>query len=253
MFDKAYKIIPIQKISANKNQPRNTFDNQKLEELALSIKENGLLQPIIVRKKDRNYQIVAGERRYRASVLAGLKEIPCIITTYDDREVDTMAIIENIQREDLSVIEEARAYQVLLQTYHYSQKELAQKVGKQQSTIANKIRLLKLDPDVMLALEQKQITERHARAMLSIDATLQRKVLKVILEKSLNVKQTEAYIKKLQQPKKPKAIKKVSKNVKIALNTLHQATSMIKKTGIELYQEEKEKEDEYVITLHIKK
>lgn len=130
MLEKVYKQIDIEKISANENQPRTVFDDEKIEELAASIKENGLIQPIIVRKYNRGYQIVAGERRYRASKLAGLKTVPCVIKDIDDKQVDTLAIIENIQRENLSPIEEANAYKTLIDTYDMNQTELANKVGK---------------------------------------------------------------------------------------------------------------------------
>ncbi len=167
MLEKVYKQIDIEKISANENQPRTVFDDEKIEELAASIKENGLIQPIIVRKYNRGYQIVAGERRYRASKLAGLKTVPCVIKDIDDKQVDTLAIIENIQRENLSPIEEANAYKTLIDTYDMNQTELANKVGKKQSTIASKLRLLKLSDDVKHALD---ITERHARAMIGLEA-----------------------------------------------------------------------------------
>lgn len=251
MKDKVYKLIDIDRVYGNENQPRTVFDDGAIAELALSIKENGLLQPVIVRKVDRNYQIIAGERRYRACKLVGLKEIPCLISKYDDQQVDTLAVIENIQREDLSVIEEAKAYKTLLDTYNYSQAELAQKVGKKQSTIANKLRLLKLSNDVTEALNNKKITERHARAMLSLDEENQQKVLKKVLDKSLNVQQTEEMINKKDKPKKTN--KSISQNVKIALNTLNQAITMIEKTGIEINQTCENQEEEYIITIKIKK
>ena len=234
MLEKVYKQIDINKIEANENQPRKVFDDEKIEELATSIKENGLIQPIIVRKYNRNYQIIAGERRFRACKLAGLKTIPCVIKDIDDKQVDTYAIIENIQRENLSPIEEASAYKTLvdtyaiieniqrenlspieeasayktlIDTYNMNQTELANKVGKKQSTIANKLRLLKLSDDVKYALKAKQITERHARAMLSLDEQKQQEVLKEVLKKSLNVKQTETLINKpVKAKEKPKKV-----------------------------------------------
>ena len=187
MLEKVYKQIDIEKIKANENQPRTIFDDEKIAELATSIKENGLIQPLIVRKYNRNYQIIAGERRYRACKLAGLKTVPCIIKDIDDKQMDTYAIIENIQREDLTPIEEANAYKTLIDTYGMSQTELANKVGKKQSTIANKLRLLKLSDEVKDALKSKQITERHARAMLSLQPEKQEEVLHEVIDKSLNV------------------------------------------------------------------
>lgn len=253
MFGRSLKNIDINKIVINKQQPRTVFDEEKIEELASSIKENGLIQPIIVRKKDKKYEIIAGERRYRACKLAGLKEISCIIEDYNDQEVSTLAIIENIQREDLSPIEEAKAYQSLIKEYSYNQSELAKIVGKKQSTIANKLRLLKLNDDVIAAVDRKQITERHARAMLSVDKDKQVDILNEVLKKQLNVSQTEKLIQKKPKPKKPKPKKAISQNVKIALNTINQATMMIEKTGIHLNQEVEDLDDEYVITIRIKK
>ncbi len=254
MLEKVYKQIDIDKIQANENQPRTVFDDEKIEELAMSIKENGLIQPLIVRKQNRNYQIIAGERRYRACKLAGLESIPCIIKDIDDKQMDTYAIIENIQREDLTPIEEANAYKTLIDTYGMNQTELANKVGKKQSTIANKLRLLKLSDNVKEALKSKQITERHARAMLSLDEQKQQKVLQEVVDKSLNVKQTEALINQVPKVKPRKANPvKVSRNFKIAINTINQATALIQKSGVEVVSETEEKDDEYVIILHVKK
>lgn len=255
MLEKVYKQIDIDKISANENQPRTVFDDEKIEELSTSIKENGLIQPIIVRKYNRGYQIIAGERRYRASKLAGLKTVPCVIKDIDDKQVDTYAIIENIQREDLSPIEEANAYKTLIDTYNMSQTELASKVGKKQSTIANKLRLLKLSDDVQYALKSKQITERHARAMIGLEDDKQQQILQEVLKKSLNVKQTETLINKPVKikPKNKKGTTKVSRNFKIAMNTITQATELIQKSGIEVISETEEAEDEYIITLRVKK
>jgi ParB family chromosome partitioning protein len=251
MREKVYKTIAIEKIIPNKNQPRTVFDEEKIEELATSIKNNGLLQPIIVRKHNASFQIIAGERRYRACKLAGIKDVPCLISKYDDQQVDTLAIIENIQRENLSVIEEAKAYQSLMQYYKYNQTELAEKVGKKQSTIANKLRLLKLSQPVQEALGASKITERHGRAMLGLDEQKQEKILQKVMDKSLTVKQTEEFIEKEKKPQKTN--KSISQNVKIAINTIKQATKMIQKTGISLEETYEEKEDELIITIKVKK
>ena len=257
MFNNKLKNIDINKIQANENQPRTVFNEEKIEELAASIKENGLIQPIVVRKVNGIYQIIAGERRYRACCSLNMKQVPCIIEDYDDKQTQTLAIIENIQREDLSPLEEAKAYQALIKEYGYSQTELADIVGKKQSTIANKLRLLKLSDDVQFSLNQKQITERHARAMLSLNEEKQQEVLREVLKKKLTVADAERLIKKEPKPKKKKAsadVKKtISRNVKIALNTLQQAIGMIEKTGTALQQETEDLEDEYVITIRIHK
>lgn len=257
MFNNKLKNIDINKIQANVNQPRTVFNETKIDELAASIKENGLIQPIVVRKNNGVYQIIAGERRYRACRLLNMKQVPCIIEDYTDKQTQTLAIIENIQREDLSPLEEAKAYQALIKEYDYNQTELAEIVGKKQSTIANKLRLLKLSDDVQFSLNQKQITERHARAMLSLDEEKQQEVLREVLKKKLTVADTERLIKKEPKPKKKKAeadVKKtISRNVKIALNTLNQVITMIEKTGTSLQQKTEDLEDEYVITIRIHK
>lgn len=251
MRDKVYKNIAIDKIIPNQKQPRTIFDDEKINELADSIKHNGLIQPIIVRKVDNQYQIIAGERRFRACKVVDMKEIPCLITKYDNQQVDTLAIIENIQREDLSVVEEAKAYQTLMDIYGITQSELATKVGKKQSTIANKLRLLKLSSEVKNALDDKVITERHARAMIGLEDDKQQKILQEVIKKSLNVKQTETLIAKKPKPKKTN--KSISRNVKIAINTLQQATKMIEQSGVNLQQDYQDKEDEYIVTIRIRK
>ncbi|RHM61296.1 nucleoid occlusion protein [Coprobacillus sp. AF33-1AC] len=253
MLEKVYKLIDIKKIYANENQPRKVFNDEKIEELSTSIKENGLIQPIVVRKTKEGYQIIAGERRFRACKLADMTKVPCIIKEYDDKQVETLAVIENIQREDLSPLEEAKAYKSLLDTYQYSQQELAKVVGKKQSTIANKLRLLKLSDGVKDALDNRTITERHARAMVGLDQEKQETVLKEVIQKHLNVAQTEKFIDKKPKPKKVRPKKAVSQNVKIALNTIKQATSMIEKSGVTLVQEVADEEDQYIITIKINK
>ncbi len=253
MLEKVYKLIDIKKIYANENQPRKVFNDEKIEELSTSIKENGLIQPIVVRKTKEGYQIIAGERRFRACKLADMTKVPCIIKEYDDKQVETLAVIENIQREDLSPLEEAKAYKSLLDTYQYSQQELAKVVGKKQSTIANKLRLLKLSNGVKDALDNRTITERHARAMVGLDQEKQETVLKEVIQKHLNVAQTEKLIDKKPKPKKVRPKKAVSQNVKIALNTIKQATSMIEKSGVTLVQEVEDEEDQYIITIKINK
>ena len=156
-----YKFIDINKLEANEKQPRTHFEKEKIQELSVSIQQNGLLQPIVVRPYQGKYQIVVGERRFRACKLAGLQEVPCLVQELDEKQTATAAIVENIQRENLSAIEEALAYQQILDTQNITQEELAQKVGKKQSTIANKLRLLQLPMTVQEAVRRKDITERY--------------------------------------------------------------------------------------------
>lgn len=255
MKEPKYKFIDIHKIEANEHQPRTHFENEKIQELAVSIQQNGLLQPIVVRPYHGKYQIVVGERRYRACLLAGIEEVPCLVQNYDEQQTATAAIVENIQRENLSAIEEALAYQQILDTQNITQEELAQKVGKKQSTIANKLRLLQLPMTVQEAVRRKDITERHARALLKLDITAkQNNMLREIMDKGLNVEQTEEKIKKKIEPKKPKPkTKSISQNLKIAMNTLDQAAMMVQQAGVETTVDISETDEEVVYVIKMKK
>lgn len=255
MKEPKYKFIDIHKIEANGNQPRTHFENEKIQELAVSIQQNGLLQPIVVRPYHGKYQIVVGERRYRACLLAGIEEVPCLVQNYDEQQTAAAAIVENIQRENLSAIEEALAYQQILDTQNITQEELAQKVGKKQSTIANKLRLLQLPMTVQEAVRRKDITERHARALLKLDTTAkQNNMLREIMDKGLNVEQTEEKIKKKVEPKKPKPkTKSISQNLKIAMNTLDQAAMMVQQAGVETTVDISETDEEVVYVIKMKK
>lgn len=255
MKEPKYKFIDIHKIEANGHQPRTHFENEKIQELAVSIQQNGLLQPIVVRPYQGKYQIVVGERRYRACLLAGIEEVPCLVQNYDEQQTATAAIVENIQRENLSAIEEALAYQQILDTQNLTQEELAQKVGKKQSTIANKLRLLQLPMTVQEAVRRKDISERHARALLKLDTTAkQNNMLREIMDKGLNVEQTEEKIKKKIEPKKPKPkTKSISQNLKIAMNTLDQAAMMVQQAGVDISVDISETEDEVIYVIKMKK
>ncbi len=255
MKEPKYKFIDIHKIEANEHQPRTHFENEKIQELAVSIQQNGLLQPIVVRPYHGKYQIVVGERRYRACLLAGIEEVPCLVQNYDEQQTATAAIVENIQRENLSAIEEALAYQQILDTQNITQEELAQKVGKKQSTIANKLRLLQLPMTVQEAVRRKDITERHARALLKLDTTAkQNNMLREIMDKGLNVEQTEEKIKKKIEPKKPKPkTKSISQNLKIAMNTLDQAAMMVQQAGVETTVDISETDEEVIYVIKMKK
>lgn len=250
-----YKFIDINKLEANEKQPRTHFEKEKIQELSASIQQNGLLQPIVVRPYQGKYQIVVGERRFRACKLAGLQEVPCLVQELDEKQTATAAIVENIQRENLSPIEEALAYQQLLDTQNLTQEQLAQKVGKKQSTIANKLRLLQLPMTVQEAVRRRDITERHARALLKLDTTAkQNNMLREIMDKGLNVEQTEQKIKSKIEPKKPKAkTKSISQNLKIAMNTIQQAIQMVEQAGVEVIADTQELEDEVIYTIRMKK
>lgn len=189
--------ISIEKIKANPNQPRREFDAEALSELADSIREIGIIQPITLRKKDDGtYQIIAGERRWRASQMAGLKTIPAYIRTADDENVMQMALVENIQREDLNAIEIALAYQNLIEKYDLTQDQLSEKVGKKRATIANYLRLLKLPAQVQVALQNRQVDQGHARALLGLNQpSMQVKLFGEIQENGYSVRQVEEMVK----------------------------------------------------------
>lgn len=192
--------IPLSEITPNPDQPRKDFNEQALEELAQSIKEHGVITPITVNKKDGKYTIIAGERRYRACKMAGLKKIPAYIRIVTLQETMEMSLIENIQREDLNSIEIALSLQALLQETHLSQEELSQKLGKSRGTISNYIRLLKLPAEVQLALRNDEITMGHARSIITIeDENKQIEIVREIIEKDLSVRQVENIATRLKQ------------------------------------------------------
>lgn len=250
------KVVSIDEIRPNPYQPRVEFDDEALMELSQSIRENGLIHPITVRKEKDGYEIVAGERRYRAMKIAGMLDIPVIVIDADEVQMAEMALVENIQRENLSAIEEAKAYVQIMKTSGISQSQLALKVGKSQSAVANKIRLLQLDEDVQQAVSTRKITERHARALLSVPKTEQKHMLDTIVKKGLTVAQSEKLIQKESEPKEKKEkkmLKGLTRNIRIGLNTIEQAVGMIQKSGIDISSETKETEDEVVVTLRFPK
>jgi ParB family chromosome partitioning protein len=237
--------VCIESIRPNPYQPRKQFNKASLEELCESIKQYGVLQPINVRKISANtYELVAGERRLRAATMAGLKEIPVIIINVDDNDSAVMALIENLQREDLNYMEEAEGYNNLINDHGFTQEELAQKIGKSQSTIANKIRLLKLPPLVKKILSDNNLTERHARSLLKLhEEQLQLKVLKRVCEKGMNVKKTEELVEKViekysKSPEEQKAqvpekkFTKAIRDIRIFVNTIRQAIDLMKNSGV---------------------
>ncbi|GAA0290937.1 ParB family chromosome partitioning protein [Gracilibacillus halotolerans] len=251
--------VPIKALEPNRYQPRNIFDEEKIKELAQTLHTHGMIQPIVVRKIDEseNYEIIAGERRWRAATSLEWETVPVIIREMNDKETASVALIENLQREELTVIEEAIAYEKLIEMHQLTQEALAQRLGKSQSTIANKMRLLKLPEPVQQAIMEKKITERHARALISLkDEEKQVHVLQQILERDLNVKQTEALIEQLSNPtqkKKRPRLKGINKDIRIAMNTIRQSLNMVTETGINLESDEQDHEDYYQITIKIPK
>ncbi len=217
---KTEKVVEmkINDIEPNINQPRKAFDNDKIMELADSIKEHGVLQPIIVSKKDNYYQIIAGERRWRASKVAGLKTIPAIVRDYDERKIREVALIENIQRENLNPIETAKALKELMEEHNLTQEQLAKTLGKSRSAIANTVRILNLDNRVLDLVSEGKLSEGHARSLAAIESPQkQYKLALDIINLDLNVRDTEALVKEEKTEKKTKG-KKIAKAVKLDAN-----------------------------------
>lgn len=235
------KYLPIDQIKANPYQPRKFFDRISLEDLAKSIKEYGIMQPISVRLVNGySYELVAGERRLRASKIAGLETIPAIIVNICDQDSAVLAIIENLQRQNLNYLEEAEGFQNLIHDYSFTQEMLAEKIGKSQSTIANKLRILRLPIEVKTQLIENNLTERHARALLKLDCEkTQLKVIEKIVKEELTVKKTEDYIETLIKSnddtlieKAPQIKRKFLKDVRIMTNTIKQLADGMNNSGL---------------------
>ncbi|MFR9165718.1 MAG: ParB/RepB/Spo0J family partition protein [Dysgonomonas sp.] len=218
--------IPLSQIQANPDQPRRIFEEEALQELAVSIKQIGVIQPITLRKLSENkYQIIAGERRYRASLMIGLKTIPAYIKTAEDDDVMEMALIENIQREDLNSIEIALAYQNLIETYHLTQEQLSERIGKKRTTIANYIRLLKLPAEIQMGIRDKKIDMAHARTLVTIDdPTAQLEVYELIMDEGLSVRKVEEYVRAINKGEKLEELIQEKEAVKSVRSGIKRAT-----------------------------
>jgi ParB family chromosome partitioning protein len=204
-----YFSCPIEEIRPNRNQPRKSFANDKLEELAASIREKGIIQPLVVLRKSDHYELIAGERRWRAAQKAGLREVPVVIQDVSEDTALEMALIENIQREDLNAVEEAEAYHALLERFSLSQEELAKRVGKDRSTVANSLRLLKLPAEIKRDVAEDRLTMGHARALLPLDTPEQMKEARnTIMQRKLTVRATEALVRNMKENRVVKPQKK---------------------------------------------
>lgn len=252
--------IDVNKIIPNKNQPRKIFDVKSLEELSQSIKNYGVIQPITVRKiYDDIYEIIAGERRFKAVKLLNMETIPAVVIEVKDEESAAMALIENLQREDLDFIEEAMAYERLIEDFDLNQTRLAERLGKSQSTIANKMRILKLPDSVKQRLRESKLSERHARALLKIeDEELLLNVVDKVINKDLNVSETEKLVNSIvgginKKKKKDKQYVRNFINYKIYINTIKNAYKEIVKTGIDAKFEQDESDEFIEIKVKIPK
>jgi len=246
--------VEIDKIKPNPFQPRREIASEKVEELARSIKSSGLIQPIVVRRMGDGYQLVVGERRYLACKKLGWKKISAAVKSLSDHEMATTALIENLQRENLNIIEEANGYVSLMKNFNMTQEVLAKRLGKSQSTIANKLRLLKLPEQVCQKLVQKGLSERHARALLRLESEEeQMKMIEEISQNSLTVNQAEKKIDKMTEAGSKKKLKKskpIVRDMRIVLNTIREAVSVIEKSG--LYPEVEETVDSEYIEVRIR-
>lgn len=246
-------MIPTISIRPNKTQPRKNFDQQQLKSLSQSIVQNGILQPLVVRRiNSTEFELIAGERRLRAAIMAAKTKVPCIVIKCSDKESAIYALLENIQRKELSMFEEARGIARLIRKYGLTQEQAALSLGKKQSTVANKLRLLRLTFDEQEWIMSASLSERHARALLRIDnEMLRREVLSKVVAEGLNIKETEQYVtdvlyKKLPEATKakPKQEKKVVvKDVRIFVNTINKALDTMRLSGINATSSKNETED----------
>lgn len=250
--------VPLSKIVPNPYQPRKEFESEALSELADSIRQYGVLQPLLVAPgKDGTYILIAGERRLRASIMAGLGTVPVIVSEYTTQQIAEIALIENLQRKDLHYLEEAEGYEKLVNTFHLTQESMAIRVGKKQSTIANKLRLLRLPVSVRNKLHDSKLTERHARVLLKLEnEETQKAVLQKVLKENLNVRQTEALVEKTLKEngkldkKKPRIV--IVNDVRIYLNSIREIMETVKTSGIPASMEQDMDGDDVVLTLRIK-
>lgn len=248
--------IAIDKIFPNPYQPRKTFDEEALRDLAASIAQYGVLQPLLVAPAENGrYMLIAGERRLRASKMAELQEVPVIISEYTSQQIAEIALIENLQREDLHFLEEAEGYEKLMQQFHITQEAMAARVGKKQSTIANKLRLLRLSDRIRKILVEANLSERHARALLKLDdEEKQVQVLTAVIDNGYSVRQTENYIEKMLADKKLEKKKRlvIVNDVRIYLNSIKQVVNAIKDVGIPVNMEQTVDGEDVIVSLRIK-
>ena len=249
-------FLPLSSIRPNPAQPRTVFDAQGLQELAASIRQYGVLQPLTVRKKAGFFELVAGERRLRAAGLAGLCEVPCLLVSVDDQDAGLLALVENLQRRDLDYLEQAEGLQRLMQEYHLTQEQAARRLGKSQPAIANKLRLLRLSSPVRAALRASGLSERHARALLRLeDETAQLRAIRLITENDWTVARTERYVDEQLSAAKGKArlSRFVLRDMRLFLNGINHQLDLIRAAGLNPQTEQEETERELVLTIRIPK
>ncbi len=249
--------LPIGRIRPNPSQPRKIFEPEGLKELAASIEQYGILQPLTVRRNGGEYELVAGERRLRAAKMAGLYEVPCILLTVDEEQSGLVALVENLQRRDLDYIEEAEGLLRLMRQYGMSQEQAAGKVGKSQSAVANKLRILRHGAAVLEKLRAYGLSERHARALLKLPSEEERlEVIEIIVQREMNVAKTESfidtYLEKKSEPKRGLR-KLIVRDVRLFLNSVNHSLELVRGAGIDAKAQQEETEHEIVLTIRLPK
>ena len=248
--------LPVTSIRRNPQQPRRVFDPAALQELADSIAGHGILQPLTVRKTESGWELVAGERRLRAAKMAGLQEVPCLLVAADEEESGMLAMIENLQRRDLSFLEEARGLRNLMQRYSLSQEQAARRLGRSQSAVANKLRLLKHEPQVLCAMEENGLTERHARALLRVEDTEKKlELIRRIAREDWSVAKLEKYLDEAAKTPPPKVRWKTGmlRDVRLFLGSVEHALTAIRSAGFDAQARREETDSEIVLTIHLPK
>jgi len=251
--------VPLEKIDSNPYQPREDFDEEKLRELADSIREHGVLQPVVLRRRESGYELIAGERRVLASKWAGLETIPAIVRDATDEAAAELALIENLQREGLEAVEEALGYARLMREFGLSQSALARKVGRSQSAISNKLRLLQLPEEVLKEVSRHRLSERHARALLKLEEKdLQLRIVQEIVEEELSVRETEKRIDVLcakagEEGKGSKRVVRVFKDARLFVNSVKQLAEEMRKSGVVVEMEKEEREDGLDLVIRLRR
>ena len=261
--NKQIQDIELSKITPNKFQPRRQFSEESIKELAQTLDKEGLLQPIVVRENEYGYEIIAGERRFRAAQSLGWEKIPAIVNNMNDDQAASLALIENLQRENLNPIDEAEAYKNLMKLNNLTQTQLAKDMGKSQSYVASKLRLLILTPKVQSYLASGEISARHGRALVGLSERDQSRMVDEILDNNLNVKETEeiakdvdGYFKKkdrVKPEKRTRVARRMPKDLKVQINTIKQAVKLAKDSGIKVKVQENNDPDDYRITIELKR
>ena len=255
LFDSGRVLyLPVDQISPNPRQPRTVFCQEELEELARSIQSLGILQPLTVRRQEGSWELIAGERRLRAARMAGLTQVPCLSVQTDGQSSALLALVENLQRRDLDFWEEATALRAFLDVYHLSQEEVARRIGKSQSAVANKLRLLKLSTETIALLRECGASERHARALLRLPPELQVQAARQIGEQALTVAKTECLVDQLLSGGPPPPRKRptfIVKDVRIFLNTITHSLDVMRSAGVDAQCDREDTEEEILLTIHI--